>query len=138
MFKKLAIIFAIIFLINLVPTDYLIFKIEGDYTFYVGKASSNAEIITVDQSVALATKKSLKNVFGESVKCSDKSKIEGELNRLSAQFVFSEKIDDLVVNYYYSNKISRYKVINGKKINLQTAERNNNFTIGSPLIFGSF
>ena len=138
MLKRLALVVAVILAFSLVGEKSLIFNIEGDYTFYLNSASSNAKIITVSYDDAKEIKKSLKNVCGESVTTTSKEEIEKEIQRLNAQLVFSEKVDNIIINYYYSDKISAYKTINGHKINLQTAINENIITIGSPIIFGSF
>ncbi len=138
MLKRLALVIAVILAFSLVGDKSLIFNVEGDYTFYLNSASSNAQIITVPFDDAKEMKKNLKNVCGESVTTTRMSEIEKEIQRLNAQLLFSEKVDNIIINYYYSDKISAYKTVNGYKINLQTAINDNVITIGSPLIFGSF
>ncbi len=138
MLKRLALFTAVILAFSLVGEKSLIFNVEGDYTFYLESSSSNAKIITVDYNSAKEIKKSLKNVCGESVTTTLKEDIEKEIDRLKAELIFSEKVDNIIINYYYSDKISAYKTINGRKINVQTAINDDIITIGSPIIFGSF
>ncbi|MGN0819464.1 MAG: hypothetical protein ACI4M6_03585 [Christensenellaceae bacterium] len=115
-----------------------VFQGEGDYVLYLNSASSLACSVEVEQRSISKTYSCFKNVSGECLKARSQQVINDELIRLNAKFVFSEKGDDFETNYYYSDKISGYKTINGKKINIQTACRADNYIIATPMIFGGF
>ena len=111
---------------------------DGNYNLYVGTASSQCKIISVEKERYERGDYDRTGVTGVSVSNVNADFVKNEIEKLSAELVFTEKTDDVVVKYYYSTKISAYKRVNGKKVNLQTAERADNYTIGSPLIFGGF
>jgi hypothetical protein len=56
----------------------------------------------------------------------------------NAHLVFSECGEWGVCEYYYSNKLSNYTIVKGKKVNIHIAYGKNSLTIGTPLIYGSF
>lgn len=139
MLKRLVLFVALLFLLNLYAPKSLAFShTDGTYTFYLNQASSNAQIVNVDCKNAKTTIKNLVNVCGESVCTTEKGFIEREVERFCAKKVFSETLDGRVAVYYYTESIANYKIINGKKVNLQTVDCGNVFFIGTPLIFGSF
>lgn len=115
-----------------------IFNGEGDYVLYLNSASSLAVAVKIDKCDLLKCYSSFNNVKGELLKAKSKEVIDSELSRLNAEFVFSEKGEEFETNYYYSDKISGYKTINGKKINIQTAVYSDDYLIATPMIFGGF
>ena len=113
-------------------------KGEGNHTFYFYSKSSNATIKTTTENSAnyiLYFKNQLK---GESVEFfSEKSALE-YISKLNAEYVFSEKGDDFYCKYYYTDKIKDYITLNGRKVNLHLSYGGEVFTVGTPMIFGSF
>ena len=102
------------------------------YELYLKENSSTSEIVNADNySFPFYV-----SVKGEAcvVKC-DEKEIIGDFN---AEIVFTEETDDAVIIYAYSKKIPYEKIVNGKKVNLQIAKRNDVIKVGSPLIYGSF
>jgi hypothetical protein len=139
MAKKLCLFLGVLLIFSLWQKPSTVFEAEtGNYSFYIGNASSTCEIVTTTAANAKSLRKSLKNVCGESLQTQDGEAIDGEVERLKANLVFEEVANGIVLKYYYSDKISTYKSINGTKVNLQTANDNGLWTIGTPLIFGSF
>lgn len=139
--KKIALLIAIVILIKLCPSnDGVKFGgATGNYSFYLGSASSTCEIVTVDAESADEVKKNLNNVCGESLSTTDGDYIRKKITEYGATFLFEENVDGTTVRYYYSPEIGGGKTVNGKKVNLQTAESENGcYTIGTPLIFGGF
>lgn len=77
-------------------------------------------------------------IDGQSLTTENEKFIREFLEKYECVEVFSEVVSGIVVKYYYSPKISVYRSINGRKVNVQTAENGNNYTIGSPLIYGGY
>lgn len=75
---------------------------------------------------------------GEAGILKDGVKIEEVIFDFKAKIVFVEEIDGTENYYCYSGKIKGYTAINGKKINLHFAKKQNLVKVGSPIIFGSF
>ena len=102
---------------------------------YIGAPDSTAEIITVDTNKVPF----LLNVCGEAFTI---VKYEFNLNEFldefSASTVFTEKLENGVSYYAYSNKIKYNQTINGRKINLQVFIGEQMVKVGSPIICGSF
>lgn len=117
-----------------------LFEAEGGtYTFYLYSSSSNAKIISVSAVEARATFEKITDVCGESLFIPGKAPFAAEqIKRLKARLLFTENVDGIFSEYYYSNKIPRYKSINGYKVNLHVAYSASGTTIGSPIIFGSY
>ena len=113
-------------------------KGEGLHTFYFYSKSSQATIKTTTEDEAknlIYFKKSLK---GESVTFNNKESAMLLLSNLSATEVFIENGEDFYCKYYYSKDISDYIILKGQRVNLHLSERDGCFTVGSPIIFGSF
>ena len=78
------------------------------------------------------------HIIGESIKVYD-LEVGTALKMLNAHIVKVENVDvGEVVIYAYTNKIPRTVKVNGKKVNLQIACRDEYTIIGWPLILGSF
>ena len=110
----------------------------GEIYAYLGNASSQCEMICVSDEGVDGGMINGKKICGYCVMNVDSSYVEQKIKELNAQLVFSERVGDTDTKYYYSTKIPVYKRVNGKKVNLQTAETNGNNTIGSPMIFGGY
>ena len=121
-----------------VDTSPILSGADGDYNLYFGTSSSQCRILSVDKGEYARGFYDRAGVKGISVNNVDGDFIKSEIEKLNAQLVFTEIVGGVVVKYYYSTKIPAYKRVNGKKVNLQTAESKDNYTIGSPLIFGGF
>lgn len=77
--------------------------------------------------------------YGESFTVrGDKISVEDILERFNAKIVFTEKINEGISFYAYSDKIAYRKTIAGKKVNLHIFVGKNKTTVGTPIIFGSF
>ena len=121
-----------------VGADRILSGADGDYNIYVGTASSQCAILSVGKEEYESGLYDRAGVTGISVNNVDGDYVKSEIDKLNARLVHTEIVGGVVVKYYYSTKIPAYKRVNGKKVNLQTAERSDNFTIGTPLIFGGY
>ncbi|MBR2385197.1 MAG: hypothetical protein IKA99_06310 [Clostridia bacterium] len=113
-------------------------KGEGNHTFYLYNKSSQAIIKTLPEKHSqyfFYFKNSLK---GESVEFFSQEKALKLLDDLNASYVFSEEGDTFNCQYYFSDKIDDFVIINGNKINLHFSYNGEVFTVGTPFIFGSF
>lgn len=113
-------------------------KGEGNHTFYFYSKSSNATIKTISESKSKYFLYFKNNLKGESVEFFNEHSALDFINQLKANYVFSEIGEDFYCEYYYSNKIKDYVIINGHKVNLHLSYGNEVFTVGTPIIFGSF
>lgn len=95
-------------------------------------------MVSVDSENAEHLKKRLKGVYGESVRTLDLGFEKSVVERYGAKLVFSETVDGIVINYYFSEKLNGAVDVGGKKVNLQTAVSGGALTVGTPMIFGSF
>lgn len=77
-------------------------------------------------------------IDGQSVTTENEEFIREFLEKYECEKVFSETVSGIVVNYYYTPQIFAYRSINGLKVNVQTAKSGDNYTIGSPLIYGGY
>ena len=66
-------------------------------------------------------------------------KIDGKnfdfLKELDAKEVYSSKIENVENVYYYTSKIKRYQIVNGKKVNVHIAKSQNDVIVGVPIIY---
>ena len=111
---------------------------EGDFYLYTGSASSQCRIISITKADYEKGMYDYLGVCGGSVHNVSEGYIIAQIEKLGARHVLTERSGDTVTKYYYSTKIPVYKRVNGKKVNLQTAETCDSYTIGSPLIFGGY
>ncbi len=113
--------------------------VDGVYTFYLGSATSNAKIVTVDAGEAEKTKNSLKDVEGESVAFSSESGYEIDIiKRYKAVEVKRESVNFTTNVYYYSDNIPYFVLVGGKKVNLHVSYSKDITSVGIPFIFGSY
>ena len=79
------------------------------------------------------------DIVGESLYFSD-LEIDSALKKLKAKIKFTEYLDEqnLTLIYAHTSLISKYKMVNNVKINLQISTCNEYSVIGWPLIYGSF
>ena len=113
-------------------------KGEGKHVFYLYNKSSQATIKTLDENQSksfIYFKNSLK---GESVEFFSEDSALKFINDLEAEYVFCELGEDFSCKYYYTDKIENFVIINGNKINLHLSYGKDVYTVGSPIIFGSF
>lgn len=109
---------------------------DGVYTVTIGEGSKG-----VFKSFSTEDIKEFylySRIDGQSLTTENEVFIQEFLEKYECVKVFSETVSNIVVKYYYSPKISAYRSINGVKVNVQTAENGNNYTIGSPLIYGGY
>ena len=64
--------------------------------------------------------------------------INAFLTDFEAEMVACEKVGDIVCYYAFSPKVKYLEKVNGKKVNLHVAVRDNAVVIGTPIIYGSF
>ena len=105
--------------------------------FYLGKDNSCCVIYNVDED-AESEYKRLFDVCGERAATLDEYDVTELLTMFDARFVFEESTQTTLGRYYYSDKISAYKLVNGKKINLHTVFDGKSYSVGTPIIFGSY
>lgn len=77
-------------------------------------------------------------VCGQSLTTDDKTYIDDFLAANACVEVKEEHVENITIKYYYSPKMWGYKTVNGKKVNVQTAEIKGKYTIGTPLIYGGY
>lgn len=129
----------IMFIINTNNRNPLFDGVDGAYTFYLNSASSNAKIITVPSNEAAKTKKRLNDLEGESVAYSAEYDYEQKLiKRYNAVEIMRETVGFTTNVYYYSDKISTFVYIKGKKVNLHVAYAEDCKSVGIPFIFGGY
>ena len=104
--------------------------------YYLESASSSCGIENSD--TILREPLSVLFVKGGRVKGVTEEFVKEFLKSKNARDLFEEHVDGIASKYYYSSKISGYKVVNGKKINIHTVETEGGFSIGVPAVFGSY
>ena len=57
------------------------------------------------------------------------------LKELDAKEVYSSKIEKVENVYYYTNKIKKFQIINGKRVNVHIAKSQNDVIVGVPIIY---
>ena len=60
------------------------------------------------------------------------------LTELKCKKVHSESVNGITNYYFYSDKLIKKQIINGKMVNIHLAVTNNYLTIGYPIIYGSY
>ena len=111
------------------------FECGESYTFYVGSASSNCRIVTVNGNAAL-TKLTLKDVCGEATTFATLD-IARFLDSVSGEIIFEERLSDSV-NYYCSADLPYSVELYGMEINLHICVKEQGVTVASPIIFGGY
>ena len=139
MLKIICKLFAIVFFILTISLDCGgNIKGEGNHTFYFYSKSSNAIIKTIPENSASSILYFKSNLKGESVEFFSEISALEFINKLNAEYVFSEKGEDFYCKYYYTAQINDYITINGHKVNVHLSYGKDVFIIGTPMIFGSF
>lgn len=139
MSKSILAVFSLMtFMFLQINTSPVFFDAESTVTVYTNSKSSNCCFVFVSSDNYAEEFKSIKKVTGECIEGASREYIEKTLARLGAKKQFEQRIDNIKTTYYYSDKIKGYMLINGKKVNLQTAMSDNLNTIATPMIFGSF
>lgn len=129
---------ATLFVFSLIGKPNLKFREGEEYTFYVGSASSQAEIITVCGGAA-RTAARLKDIRGEStVYAYTSDGVEKIMDEFSAEIVFFEKCATSESVYCYSPEFSDCIMIDGRAVNLHVASDGVKIKVGSPIIFGGY
>jgi hypothetical protein len=72
-----------------------------------------------------------------SFKGNDKS-LKKIIKDFNLNLVNFESFENYKVYYFYSPFLKKYKMLNAKKINFQIVIKCNNFTVGYPMIYGSY
>ena len=111
---------------------------EGVHEFYLLSASSNAEIVRVNENSAKDFIYFKPHLKGESVIFYDDKKVSKLKLKFLAKKVFEERDKDFSCEYYYSPLIKNFVYINGEKVNLHFSQKNGITTVGTPIIFGGF
>ncbi len=109
-------------------------KYSDSYELYVGSASSNAGIITVDEKNFPFVQK----VSGECVTLDGNIKVQDITEKFDAVLVFTESVAEGVSFYAYSEKIGYEATVKGEKVNLHVFVGKDYVKVGSPIIYGSF
>ena len=118
--------------------------LSGVHTFYLYSRTSNSKIVTTE----IKNNKCSISPFiikGESIFVDNKNSesaineyIEALLIKYKAKIQLVEVASYGKSEYYYSNKIPNYVIINGYRVNVHISISSYGITIGTPLIFGSF
>ncbi len=111
---------------------------EGEHTFYLYQKSSSAKIYTTSEEDAKNFIYFKKDLTGESVVFYNKENLLKLLSELNATLIFEENGEDFSCEYYFSPKLTNQIILRGNKINLHVCSRDGIFTVGTPLVFGSF
>ncbi len=101
--------------------------------YYLFKSSSACEITN---EINFFT--SVNVVRGEAVTLRTEEEVRTALAGLFAVKVFSESGENFSSDYYFSFRIRRYTIINGRKVNLHVCRTSGGYKIGSPIIFGGY
>lgn len=101
--------------------------------YYLYKSSSACEIT---DEIKIFTPR--KVVRGEAVTLRTEEEVRTALAGLFAVKVFSESGENFSSDYYFSFRIRRYTIINGRKVNLHVCRTSGGYKIGSPMIFGGY
>ena len=135
MYKKIAVLFAIVLIIGItfLSAAQPIFKgYAEEFTYYYNSYSSKSQ----SEKVRGLTLK--RGKCGESFVADKGFDVEKLVSDFRAEAVRVEKAGEVTSLYYYTDKIPYFKTIGGKKINLHVAIDNDTVTVGTPIIFGSF
>ncbi len=135
-FLSIASLAAFVFL-GLSSRTPIFYDAKGTVTYYCNKKSSNCSMVTVCADYE-STFRSLRNVKGECAEEVDKEYVDKIISRLKAKKQFSEVVDGITCDYYYTSAIKDYVVIGGKRVNLHSARRGDVYSIATPMIFGSY
>ena len=111
---------------------------SGKHTVYLYSPSSNCEIVELEfgkENSFICLKSFFK---GESVVLDDREDKSEIIDYYRACPVFFETVDEIENEYYYSEKISAYITVNGKKVNVHISETDGKIAVGIPFIFGSY
>ncbi len=110
-------------------------KYSNTYEVALFTASSNASFTIVDSF----NYRFLGDKKGESCEIDAKNfNLSEILCDLQANLVFTDELDDITCYYAYTDKIKNFIVIEGKKVNLHFAVKNDRVKLGSPIIFGGY
>lgn len=127
---------------KLILNDYC--NIDGIHTFYLYSANSNAQIVSFKLQES-ACKFNAFMVKGESLflpfnknESAVNEYIGSLLSEYNAKLQLIESASFIDSEYYYTNKITNYVIINGNKVNIHVAKGRSGITVGTPIIFGSF
>ena len=125
---------ALIFALSAAGASSVLKDVNGNKEYYLYGSGSDCVIVDEnDYSPAY-----LAFVKGVCVKNVSERDVLETIRRYEADLVFSERFGSVTNYYYYSNKISGYKLVKGKKINIHAAFDDGVISIGTPLIFGSY
>ena len=138
--KKLAVVvFMFVVLLNGVTVHEqfsLLNYFSGEYTVYTSQ--SNGEDCVDLGFCYMNSKPAINSVVGESLVI-ENLEVGDALNKLKARVIKTEYLEDgTTVIYAISSLIKTNVEVDGKKVNLQIANKDNRFVIGWPLILGSF
>ena len=60
------------------------------------------------------------------------------LRKYNCEIVFTENINGIENYYFYSSKLLKKQVLNGKKVNVHLAVSDGKIILGYPIIYGSY
>ena len=139
MFKLLLkIILSILFCLCFLIDGGSFLKVDGLHTFYLYSKSSNAKIVTLTEDKAYYFTYFKNSIKGESVIFYNEEKVIKLISDLSAKKMFCENGENFHCEYYYTDKIDDYVILNGEKINLHVCYLEDYISVGTPIVFGSY
>jgi|GEM_PF-4709965 len=99
-----------------------------------------SKMIFCDYKDANKIKNSLNSIYGESIciKNVDKKDISNIYKKIKNTKVLQENFENMQVFYCYDTKLSKFVIVDGKKINTQIAVCSDSITIGYPIILGEY
>ena len=75
---------------------------------------------------------------GYQVKLDSEIQAVSFLRKYDCEIVFTENVNGIENYYFYSNKLLKKQVLNGKKVNVHLAVSDNGVILGYPIIYGSY
>ncbi|MBR7136165.1 MAG: hypothetical protein IKD14_03470 [Clostridia bacterium] len=132
-----AVIIAACLAVSVAPQSAPVFSGgDGIYTVCVGDGSSGCFYTFPTEEIYKFYH--FKKVEGQSLFTRDQGFVREFISDFGCVCVYEEWAQGIEIKYYYTPKISAYRLINGQKVNLQTAKTVSGCTIGTPVIFGGF
>lgn len=132
-----AVLFVILFLVVRGSFVLATASFGGRYGVYDDTFSEKEYTLTAPEMVweTLSTG----NLSGRSVRFEgNENDVEELKERLRLSEVMSETVGGIKIIYGYTNAFVEYKLVSGKKVNVQIAVSAGTVTVGVPLIMGSY
>ncbi len=127
MLKKMVIVIA--FILIIIVASFSQFNIFGDRQVTFSKNYSQGDFFISN----------INDFYGRYSSKGFSFKLDGEnldfLKDLNAKQVYSSQIENVENAYFYTDKIKKYQIINGKRVNVHIAKTGDGVIIGIPLIY---